>query len=297
MPGLEISARCDFGFLNHGRGGTLVTGPTGDSGKSPMIEQQIRFDDGAAYEQMMGIWSRLAGEIFLEWLAPPSGLRWIDIGCGNGAFTEVLVERCAPVEVQGVDPSEGQLAFARTRPGSRGAEFRLGDAMALPFPAGRFDAAVMALVLVFVSDPAKGVEEMVRVVRPGGIVATYMWDMLDGGFPLDPILVEMRAMGLTPPRPPRMEVSQMEMLRNLWIRAGLKSVETREITVHRTFADFDDFWAIKVKAPSLGPTVAAMGSGDVETLKSRVRDRLPADNKGRISYGARAHAIKGVVLK
>src|SRR3712207_9394466 len=89
----------------------------------------------------MGIWSRLAGEIFLEWLAPPSGLRWIDIGCGNGAFTEVLVERCAPVEVQGIDPSEGQLAFARTRPGSRVAEFRLGAAMALPFPAGRFDAA------------------------------------------------------------------------------------------------------------------------------------------------------------
>ncbi len=64
--------------------------------------------------------------------------------------------------------------------------------MALPFPAHRFDATVMALVLVFVPDPAKGIEEMVRVVGPGGTVATYMWDMLGGGFPLDPILVEMR---------------------------------------------------------------------------------------------------------
>ena len=59
-----------------------------------MAEQQIRFDDGAAYERMMGNWSRLAGDIFLEWLAPRSGLRWIDIGCGNGAFTELLIERC-----------------------------------------------------------------------------------------------------------------------------------------------------------------------------------------------------------
>ena len=100
-----------------------------------MAEQTIRFDDGAAYEQMMGIWSRSAGEIFLDWLAPPPGLRWIDVGCGNGAFTELLVERCAPVEVQGIDPSEGQLAFARTRPAARVAEFRQGDAMALPFPA------------------------------------------------------------------------------------------------------------------------------------------------------------------
>ena len=133
-----------------------------------MVEQKIRFDDGAAYEQMMGIWSRFAGEIFLDWLAPLSGLRWIDVGCGNGAFTQLLVERCAPAEVQGIDPSEGQLAFARTRSTSRVAEFRQGDAMALPFPAGRFDAAVMALVLIFVPDPAKGIAEMARVVRPGG---------------------------------------------------------------------------------------------------------------------------------
>ena len=91
-----------------------------------MAEQKIRFDDGAAYEQAMGMWSRLAGEIFLDWLAPPLGLRWIDVGCGNGAFTELLVERCAPVEVQGIDPSEGQLAFARTRPASRVAEVSPG---------------------------------------------------------------------------------------------------------------------------------------------------------------------------
>jgi trans-aconitate methyltransferase len=71
-----------------------------------MVEPKIRFDDGAAYEEMMGVWSRFAGEIFLGWLSPPSGLRWIDIGCGNGAFTELLVERCSPVEVQGIDPSE-----------------------------------------------------------------------------------------------------------------------------------------------------------------------------------------------
>src|SRR5688572_14989368 len=133
----------------------------------------IRFDDGAAYERMMGTWSRLAGEIFIDWLAPKPGLRWIDIGCGNGAFTELLVERCAPAEVQGIDPSEGQLAFARTRPAARGAEFHRGDASTIPFSEDRFDAAVMALVIFFVTDAAKGVAEMVRVVCPGGTVAAY----------------------------------------------------------------------------------------------------------------------------
>jgi ubiquinone/menaquinone biosynthesis C-methylase UbiE len=98
------------------------------------VEQQIRFDDGAAYERMMGIWSRIVGDVFLDWLAPRSGLQWIDVGCGNGAFTELIVARCAPAEVQGIDPSEGQLAFARARSTAGVAEFRPGDAMALPFP-------------------------------------------------------------------------------------------------------------------------------------------------------------------
>lgn len=246
-----------------------------------MAEPKIRFDDGAIYEQIMGVWSRFAGEIFLDWLKPPSGLRWIDIGCGNGAFTELLIDRCDPMEVQGIDPSEEQLAFARTRSSTRVAEFRQGDAMALPFPARRFDAAVMALVVVFVPDPVKGVAEMVRVVRPGGIVATYVWDMVGGGFPLDPILVEMRAMGLAPPRPPQVEVSRMEALHGLWTAAGVEAVEMRDIAVTRTFADFDDFWATNVKSPMLASMLAAMPSGDVEMLKSRLRARtyrqIPGD--------------------
>ena len=252
-----------------------------------MTAQTIRFDDGAAYEQMMGVWSRSAGAIFLDWLAPAQGLRWVDVGCGNGAFTELLVERCAPAEVQGIDPSEGQLAFARTRPGARMAEFRLGDAMELPFPDDSFDAATMALVLVFVPEPAKAVAEMVRVVRPGGIVAAYMWDMMGGGFPLEPLLVEMRAMELKTPRPPQLEASRMQAMRDLWAGAGLKAVETREITVQRSFADFDDFWATAMKSPSLGPAIAAMAAGDAATLKQRVRASLPANGQGRITHTAR----------
>src|ERR1700758_3439174 len=115
-----------------------------------MTEYQIRFEDGAAYERMMGTWSRLAGDVFLDWLAPRPGQRWIDVGCGNGAFTELLVQRCAPAEVQGVDPSEAQLNFARPRHSAGIAHFQRGDAMALPFDSNSFDAAVMALVIFFV---------------------------------------------------------------------------------------------------------------------------------------------------
>jgi SAM-dependent methyltransferase len=261
-----------------------------------MAENQIRFDDGAGYERMMGIWSRLAGDVFLDWVAPPPGLRWVDIGCGNGAFTELLVDRCAPAEVQGIDPSEAQLSFARTRHKAGVARFQQGDAMGLPFPDRSFDAAVMALVIFFVPEPEKGVAEMQRVVKPGGIISAYAWDMLgEGGFPMEPMQAELRAMGRKPMLPPRPEASRMDALRELWVGAGLTDVETRAITVARSFADFDDFWSSVLIAVSMAQSIKEMPPAEVEQFKARVHARLPADASGRITYTSRANAVKGRV--
>jgi SAM-dependent methyltransferase len=260
-----------------------------------MAEPQIRFEDGAGYERMMGKWSRLAGEVFLDWLKPPSSLRWIDIGCGNGAFTELLAERCAPAEIQGIDPSDAQLAFARSRHNAGIAQFQKGDAMALPFPDDSFDAAVMALVIFFVPDPPAGVAEMARVVRRGGLIASYAWDMERGGFPAEPVLAELRAMGLAPMRPPSSAASRMENLRALWTGAGLDRIETREITVQRTFADFDDFWNTMLLGASIKATIATMTPVHLEEVKEKVRTRLAADHSDPITTSARANAIKGHV--
>jgi ubiquinone/menaquinone biosynthesis C-methylase UbiE len=260
-----------------------------------MTQQPIRFSDGEAYERGMGPWSQLVGQVFLDWLAPQSGLRWIDIGCGSGAFTELLVQRCAPAETQGIDPSEAQIAFARTRPGARNVTFFQGDAMALPFDADRFDAGVMALVLFFVPEPAKGVAEMTRVVSPGGTVAAYVWDTFNYGSPTSPIQAELLEFGVSLPLPPSAEASRMDVLRALWTNAGLEAVETREITVRRTFSGFEDFWRSATAFPTSGPAIAAMAPADIEKLKARLSKRLPPDTSGRIIYPAHANAIKGRV--
>ncbi|HEY4066872.1 MAG TPA: methyltransferase domain-containing protein [Burkholderiaceae bacterium] len=257
--------------------------------------KEIRFDNGAEYEEFMGRWSQLAGDTFLDWLAPSTGLRWADIGCGNGAFTERLVQRCAPLEVQGSDPSEGQLAFARTRPAISGApvRFQLGDAMALPYAAGAFDAAVMALVIFFVPEPARGVAEMARVVKPGGSVSAYAWDILGGGFPYAAMQQEMAALGAPPLWPPSVEAARLDAMRALWAGAGLAQLETREIEVQRSFADFDTYWTVVQTGPRMAPRLASMAPADVQRLKDRLRERLGADANGRITYSARANAIKG----
>jgi SAM-dependent methyltransferase len=197
--------------------------------------------------------------------------------------------------VQGVDPSSAQIDFARKRPAGRLAKFEIGNAMALPFPDNAFDAATMALVIFFVPEPAKGVAEMARVVRPGGLVAAYAWDVLGGGFPQEPIRAELRAMGIAPVNPPSVEASRIGAMRDLWRGAGIEAIETRDITVERTFPDFENYWEICQLGSSLAPTLTKMSVDEKQRFKERIRARTPADNTGRITLSARANAVKGRV--
>jgi SAM-dependent methyltransferase len=253
------------------------------------------FTDGKAYERLMGRWSRLVGEKFLDWLDAPKNLKWIDVGCGNGAFTEVLIARCAPAAVSGVDPSEGQLAYARGRPGAKRAEFRVADAQALPFADNSFDAATMALVIVFIPDPGKAARELARVVRPGGAVATYMWEFPDG-FPPAPLAAAMKDLGLIPPERPNVQASARGAMQAIWKEAGLTAIETEVIRIRVSFSSFDDFWdSNTVPVGPSGKALSELSPGALEQLKTRLRERLPIAADGSISYQAFANAVKGVV--
>jgi ubiquinone/menaquinone biosynthesis C-methylase UbiE len=261
-----------------------------------MSDQQIRFVDGDSYERAMGVWSRSAGEIFLDWLKPSAGLSWLDIGCGSGAFTQLITDRTAPSNVVGIDPSEGQLAFARKRPAASLAEFRPGDAMSLPFSDSSFDAAVMALVLFFVPVPSKGAAEMARVVRPGGLAAAYLWDMATEGFPFEPVYSVLRSMGLPPPLPPSVGVSDATALRKIWEDAGFFDIDTTRIKVSRTFGSFDEFWNVTaLGSSSVRSQLERMSSDDTQKLKSAVMEKLLAASDGKITYSAVANAIRGRV--
>ena len=74
-------------------------------------------------------------------------------------------------------------------------------------------------------------------------------------------------------------------------------MEIRKIIVQRTFADFDDFWTSSTGAGSVRATVDALARNEVETVKTRLRAKLPADAEGRITHTAFANAIKGRVRK
>jgi SAM-dependent methyltransferase len=218
------------------------------------------------------------------------------VGCGNGAFTEEIIARSAPAAVAAIDPSEDQLAFARTRPEAKMAKFEVGDAQKLTFGEDSFDVAIMALVLAFLVDPAKAVTEMARVVRPGGWVAAYMWDIPNGGAPTTPIYTAIESLGATLPVRPNPPASRLEDMRGFWEMAGLEAIETCVIRIPVRYADFNDFWdSNTVPVGPQGKVIAGMSQGAREQLRERLREQLAATSDGQIVYDSFANAVRGRV--
>lgn len=137
------------------------------------------WDDAAGYEAYVGHWSRALAPRFLAWLGLPRNLRWLDVACGTGAVTRAILANCGPAQVTGVDGSESYLEAARGDIHDARVRFEIGDARALPFPDASFDASVSGLALNFISAD-RTIPQQLRVTRPGGTVAAYVWDYAGG---------------------------------------------------------------------------------------------------------------------
>ena len=260
------------------------------------MAQSSHFTDGAAYEQFMGRWSRAAGATFLEWLAPPGGARWLEVGCGTGAFTELVLDACAPSAVTAIDPAVAQIEQARSKPIARRADFRVADAQEMPFGNGAFDVVVSALVINFIPDRPRALAEMRRVSRPGGVVAGYVWDLTAELAPASLLRIGLSRIGAQVPAAPGVEASRLEALSSLFSACGLSGIATRTIDISLTFPDFDEFWRTQTPAYSAtGKAIANLSETDRERLKAVLRARFPARPDGSMACPARANAIKARV--
>ena len=99
-------------------------------------------------------------------------------------------------------------------------------------------------------------------------------------------------MGRTPVLPPSVRVSGPDALRQVWVEAGLVDIESRSISVSRSFASFEEFWSVSTAGSSMRAVIERMAPTEVAELQSRVRAHLPADAAGRITYRSLASAIK-----
>jgi SAM-dependent methyltransferase len=102
------------------------------------------------------------------------GMRLLDVGCGPGSITRGFAERLAPGRVIGLDLSEETLAAARRDAAERGLdnlEYDRGSVYAMPYADASFDVVYAHQVLQHLREPAAALGEMLRVLRPGGLVA------------------------------------------------------------------------------------------------------------------------------
>ena len=261
-----------------------------------MAELPHSFVDSAGYERLMGRWSRAVGPVFLDWVAPPSGACWLEVGCGTGIFTELLLDTCSPAAVFAVDPAQAQIDHASRQPVAQRANFRVADAQALPFPDATFDVVASALVINFIPDRRRALSEMRRVARACGIVAGYVWDFAAELSPSGPFRRGMRQFGADVPELPGTRDSSLGALNSLFEQAGFERIAAKSIEVTLPYSDFDDFW--QAQTTSYSPTtkiIAAMTNSERVRLMEAVRAGLPVCPDGRIEYSARANAIKARV--
>ncbi|SRR6266542_1541851 len=260
-------------------------------------EPTIAWSSGDAYEAYVGRWSRMVAREFLDWLYVCADSSWLDVGCGTGELSRAILETRSPSRLVGIDPSEGFIAFAREHVRDHRAEFRVGDAMALPDKGETFAAAVSGLVLNFLLDPGGGVREMARVTVPDGTVGAYVWDYAgkmelmryfwDAAVALHPDAANLDEGRL-------FKICRPEALGELLKSSGLSNVETRAIDISTHFRDFDDFWSPFLGGEAPAPAYCmSLSEEHRAALRERIRQTLPIERDGSISLIARAWAVRG----
>jgi SAM-dependent methyltransferase len=252
---------------------------------------------GDSYDAYMGRWSKKIAVGFLDWLNAGDNLDWLDVGCGTGALSSTVLNRCNPRSLIGIEQSAGFVATAQRNIKDERAKFEVGDAQRLPLSDQSRDVVVSALVLNFVTDIPKALSEMKRVVRLDGKLAFYVWDYPGGGMGLmrafwrAAIALDPSASGFAENK--RFPFCTPAGLTELATNAGLRSVQCTAIEILTIFDNFEDFWRPFTfgAGPAPGYCVS-LPDASRENLRKKLSDELPRGNNGSITLNARAWAIK-----
>jgi ubiquinone/menaquinone biosynthesis C-methylase UbiE len=255
------------------------------------------WSSGNQYEIFMGRWSNLVAGKFLTWLDVPPDSTWLDVGCGTGALTKLILQTCKPKKIISIDLSSEFIFYAKQSINDPVVSFQVGSAEALELETNSVDAVVSGIMLNFVPQPEKAVNEMLRVTKPGGTIGIFLWDYAYGMQMLRyfwDAVIELNSKakefdeGL---RFPLCREGQLEALVN---KCGLKQVEALPIEVKTVFKNFDDYW--KPFLENVGPApsyVMSLEETERQKLKNKLLETLPIEKDETISLMARAWAVKG----
>lgn len=250
---------------------------------------------GHNYECYMGRWSRQVARRYVDWLEPPQGADWLEVGCGTGALTSAVHERCAPRSVLSIDQSADFVAHSAVATADKRARFERADALALPAEAASVDVVTSGLVFNFIADRPAALAEMQRVLRPGGLLSFYVWDYPGGGMGfinafwkaavvLDPDVAELG-------EGRRFPFCTHDGLVALCEDAGLADVSAVALEIETRFEDIDAYWHPFTLGSGPAPGYcASLDEGHRNRLKAQLATQLGDSD---ICLVARAWAVQG----
>ena len=252
---------------------------------------------GIAYDRFMGRWSALIAQKFLPWLAIDPSRTWLDVGCGTGSLTKLILETCRPEKIISIDSSSDFISYAQRSITHPAVHFKVGLAQSLDVNSHTMDAVVSGLMLNFIPQPEAALSEMLRVTKPGGKIGIFLWDYAHGMQMLRYFWDAAAALDVNAHEVDeghKFPLCREGQLDALMRAAGLKQVEETPIVIKTVFQDFNDYWQ-----PFLGGVGPAPGYSmglnpeDRQRLTDQLRKMLPVGEDGSISLTARAWAVKG----
>ncbi|ESU22720.1 methyltransferase type 11 [Flavobacterium enshiense DK69] len=202
----------------------------------------------------------------------------LDIATGTGEPGLTIASKLNGGKVILTDLAEDMLEIARENASLRGIkniETVVCDVCELPFPDNTFDAISCRFGFMFFPDMELAAKEMVRVLKPGGKIATSVWDVPEKNFWITAMMGTIhKNMEITPPPPgaPGMfRCSKEGLMKELFMQAGLKNISQSEVHGKLNSKTADNYWSMITEIAA--PVVAALSAAD-DAMKAKIKQEV-----------------------
>ncbi len=224
------------------------------------------------------------GDEIIRLLKPQPNDVVLDVASGTGEPGLTIATMVKNGQVISIDIAEGMLAVAKEHAAQRGIrnfETRQADVCELPFADNTFDAISCRFGFMFFPDMQLAANEMARVLKPGGRLATAVWNVPEKNFWVTAAMGSINKNMQLPPPPPgapgMFRCAKRGSIAELFRQAGLKNVSEAEVGGQLNSGTADNYWAMMTEVAA--PVIAALNKADAGTQAKIKQEALELINQ------------------